>query len=104
MFSNGLLTNNSTGVTLSDTPTTTDVRSPTTSPPTTKSGPLTSLPANTTCPVVEAAVLQPGDVGDTGAIQISSDHPSTVPEFTNAEQQTPCNSSAKEKTSAMEIS
>ena len=49
-------------------------------------------------------MLEPGDVGDTGAIQISSDHPSMVPESPNAEQQTPCNSSAKEKTSAMEIS
>ena len=38
------------GVTPSDTPTTTDVRSPTTTPPTTKSGPPTALPVNTTCP------------------------------------------------------
>ena len=92
------------GVTPSDTPTTSDVRSPTPTLPTTKSGPLTALPANTTNLVVKTAVLQPGDVGDTGAIQISSDHPSTVPESTNMEQQIPCNSSTKEKTSAMEIS
>ena len=92
------------GVTPSNTLTTTDVRSPTTMPPTAKSGPLTVLLANTTSSVVEASVFQPGNVGDTGAIQISSDYPFTVPESTNMEQQTPCNSSATEKASAMEIS
>ena len=90
------------GVTPNNTPITTDIRSPTTMPPTVKSVPLTTLPTNTTSSVVEVTVFQPGDVGDTGETKIPSDHPSMVPEPTNTE--TPCNSSAKENTSVMEIS
>ena len=48
------------GVTPSNTPVTTDVRSPTTMPPTAKSVPLTALPANTTSSVVEVSECQPG--------------------------------------------
>ena len=63
------------GVTPSNTPVTTDVRSPTTMLPTAKSVPLTALPANTTSLVVEVSKFQPGDTGDT---QIPSNHPPTV--------------------------
>ena len=70
------------GVTPSDTPATSDMRLPTNTPPTTKSGPSTALPANTTDSVVEIAVSQ---AADTGTTQLSMDYPSVVPESINAE-------------------
>ena len=90
------------GVTPSKTPVTTGIRSPATIPPTAKPVPPTALPADTTSLVVEASKSQPGNTGEMGETQISSDHPPTFPKPSNAEK--PCNSPAKENTSVMEIS
>ena len=97
------------GVTPSKTPVTTGIRSPATIPPTAKPVPPTALPADTTSLVVEASSLvvevsksQPGNTGEMGETQISSDHPPTFPKSSNVEK--PCNSPAKENTSVMEIS
>ena len=53
------------GVTPSDTPATSDIMSSTNTPPTTKSGPSTALPANTSDSEVEIAVSQAADTDTT---------------------------------------
>ena len=90
------------GVTPSKTPVTTDIRSSATMLPTAKPVPPTALPADTTSLVVESSKSQPGNTGETGETQISSDHPPTFPKPSNAKK--PCNSPVKENTSVMEIS
>ena len=65
------------GVTQSDNTVKTSMKSPVTTLSTVQSCPPTVLPENTTCPlVVETAVSQPDDATDTGAVKISSKHPS----------------------------
>ena len=70
------------GVTPSDIPATSDMMSSTNTPPTTKSGPSTALPANTTDSIVEITVSQ---AADTGTTQLPTDYPSAIPESINAE-------------------